>query len=174
MNTSALVNSSLRFVLLLLVQVFIFNQVAWGWGQGDLLFVFVYPLFVAMLPLRLPRPAVILLGFLLGLSVDFFSETIGLHAGALTLTAYLRPFILRLIQPRDGYNIKANPSIYDMGGGWMFRYLALLLLAHLVMFFLLQTFSIYFLSDIVLKTVFSLPASLVVTFAIVLIFNPKA
>ena len=174
MNTSALVNSSLRFVLLLLVQVFIFNQVSWGWGGRDLLFVFVYPLFVALLPLRLPRPAVILLAFLLGLGVDFFSETIGLHAGALTFTAYVRPFILQLIQPRDGYNIKAYPSIKDMGGGWVLRYLALLLLAHLLMFFLLQTFSLYFISDILLKTALSLPASLVVIFALVLIFNPKA
>ncbi len=174
MNSSALVNGSLRFVLLLLTQVFIFNQVAWGWGGRDFLFIFVYPLFVAMLPLRMPRPAVILLGFFLGILVDFFSETLGLHAGALTLMAYVRPFILQLIQPRDGYNIKANPTIMDMGGSWMFRYLALLLLAHLLMFFLLQTFSIYFFSDIALKTVLSLPASLVVCFALVLIFNPKA
>ncbi|WP_116107886.1 hypothetical protein [Lewinella sp. IMCC34191] len=174
MSSSALVNSSLRFVLLLLVQVFIFNQVAWGWGGRDLLFIFVYPIFVALLPLRMPRPAVIFLGFLLGLSVDFFSETLGLHAGALTLTAYLRPFVLQLIQPRDGYNIKVSPTINDMSAGWMFRYLGLLLLAHLLMFFLLQTFSIYFFTDIVLKTVLSLPASLVVSFAIILIFNPKA
>ena len=174
MNTSALVNSSLRFVLLLLVQVIIFNQIAWGWSGRDLLFVFAYPLFVAMLPLRMPRPAVIFLGFLLGLSVDFFSETLGLHAGALTFTAYLRPFILQLLQPRDGYNIKSNPTINDLGGSWMFRYLGLLLLVHLLIFFLLQTFSIFFFSEIVLKTVLSLPASLVVTYAIVLIFNPKA
>ena len=174
MNTSALVNSVLRFVLLLLLQIFIFNQVRWGWGGRDVLFVFVYPLFVALLPMRMPRPAVIVLAFLLGLSVDFFSESVGVHAGALTFTAYVRPFILRLIQPRDGYNIKAYPSINDMGAGWMLRYLALILLAHLLMFFLLHYFSIYFLSDILVNTLLSLPASLVVTFAIVLIFNPKA
>ena len=76
---------ALRFVLLLTAQVFLFNQVAWGWSGREYLFVFVYPLFVALLPLRAPRPLVILLAFLLGISVDFFSETLGLHAGACAL-----------------------------------------------------------------------------------------
>ncbi|WP_116124963.1 hypothetical protein [Lewinella sp. IMCC34183] len=174
MTSTALVNSALRFVGLLLLQVFIFNQVAWGWGGRDYLFVFVYPLFVAMLPLRTPRPLVILLGFLLGLSIDFFSETLGLHAGALTFTAYCRPLVLRILEPRDGYNIKTTPSVAGLGTGRMFRYLGLLLLAHLSAFFLLQAFSLVFAADILLKTVFSLPASLVVMAVLVLIFNPKA
>ena len=174
MTTAALVNSVLRFIGLLLAQVFIFNQVDWGWGGKDYLFVFVYPLFVAMLPLRAPRPLVIVLAFLLGLSIDFFSETLGLHAGALTFTAYCRPLILKMVQPRDGYNIKVSPTINDLGSGWMFRYIALLLLAHLLAFFLLQTFSVFFISDILLKTLLSLPASLVVIAVIVLILNPKA
>ena len=174
MTSTALVNSVLRFIGLLLAQVFIFNQVAWGWGGRDYLFIFVYPLFVAMPPLRTPRPLVILLAFLLGLGVDFFSETLGLHAGALTFAAYCRPLILRVLEPRDGYNIKAVPSIQGMGSGWMFRYLALILLAQLSAFFLLQAFSLVFITDIILKTLLSLPASLVVMAVLVLIFNPKA
>ncbi|NJB84762.1 hypothetical protein GGR26_000507 [Lewinella marina] len=169
-----LINNVLRFVLLLVAQVFVFNQIAWGWSGKDFLFVFVYPLFVALLPLRTPRPLVILLGFLLGLGVDFFSETLGLHAGALTFTAYCRPLILRLVRPRDGYNIKANPTTEDLGSGWMFRYLSLVLLAHLLAFFLLQTFSVLFLTDIIVKTLLSLPASLLVLGALILIFNPRA
>lgn len=174
MTTSALVNSVLRFFLLLAAQVFLFNQIAWGWSGREYLFVFVYPLFVALLPLRTPRPLVILLGFLLGISIDFFSETLGLHAGALTFTAYCRPLILRLVQPRDGYSIKAHPTTTELGNGWMFRYLAFLLLAHLLAFFSLQTFSVLFLSDILLKTLLSLPASLLVLGALILIFNPRA
>ncbi len=174
MTSAALVNSVLRFFGLLLAQIFVFNQVAWGWEGRDYLFIFIYPLFVAMLPLRSPRPVVILLGFLLGLSIDFFSETLGLHAGALAFTAYCRPLVLRMLQPRDGYNIKATPTINDMGSGWMFRYLGLMLLAHLLGFFLLQTFSVFFITDILIKTLLSLPASLVATGVLVLIFNPKA
>ncbi|MBB4078425.1 putative membrane protein [Lewinella aquimaris] len=174
MNTAAAINSAVRFVALLIVQVFVFNQVAWGWGGRDYLFVFVYPLFVAMLPLRTPRPVVILLSFLLGLGIDFFSETLGLHAGALVFTAYARPLILQLVQPRDGYNIKAQPTVADLGSSWMLRYLALILIVHLLVFFLLQTFSIFFFTDIVLKTLLSFPASMLVVVILILIFNPKA
>ncbi len=170
----ALVNSILRFLVLAIVQVFIFNQVAWGWGGKDYLFIFVYPLFVALLPMRMPRPLVILLAFLLGLTIDFFSETLGLHAGALTFTAYCRPLILQLLHPRDGYNIKATPTIGDQGSGWMFRYLFLILLFHVPAFFLLQTFSVLFFSEIVAKTLLTLPASFLVTAILVVLFNPKA
>ena len=162
MTGGAILNGLLRFVLLLIVQVFLFNQVHWGWGGKNYLFILVYPLFVALLPLRAPRPLVIFLGFLLGLSVDFFSESLGIHAGALTLTAYARPLLLKLAEPRDGYNIKAAPSVHDLGRGWMLRYLALILAVHLLAFFALQTFSVYFLGEIVLKSLVSFPASLVV------------
>ena len=150
-----------------------FNQVGWGWGGRTYLSIFIYPLFLALLPLRTPRPVVILLAFVLGLSVDFFSETLGLHAGALTFAAYCRPLILHTVQPRDGYNIKAYPTAHDLGMGWMLTYLTLILLAQLFAFFLLQTFSILFFGEIVLKTVFSLPASLLVMGILVLLFNPK-
>lgn len=174
MSSTAVLNSGLRFVLLLIAQVLVFNQVSWGWGGRNYLFVLVYPLFVAMLPLLAPRPLVILLAFLLGLSVDLLSETLGLHAGALTFTAYCRPLLLHLLEPRDGYNIKASPSVHDLGAGWMFRYLALILLIHLLAFFVLQAFSFYFVAEIALKALVSLPASFVVTGMLILLFNPKA
>lgn len=172
--TPALVfRNGLRFVVLLVAQVFVFNQIGWGWDGRTYLMVFVYPLFAALLPLRTPRPLVILLSFLLGLGIDFFSETLGLHAGALTFTAYVRPFVLQLVQPRDGYSIKARPAVADLGLGWMLSYLALMLLAHLLAFYLLQTFSILFIGEILLKTLCSLPASLLVLGILVLLFNPK-
>ncbi|CAH0999790.1 hypothetical protein LEM8419_01090 [Neolewinella maritima] len=173
MTLAAFFSNFLRFVLLLLAQVFVLNQIAWGWGGRAYLFVFGYPLFVALLPLRTPRPLVIGLSFLLGLSIDFFSETLGLHAGALTATAYARPLILRSLRPRDGYNIKARPSIADLGTGWMAQYLTLLLLVHLLVFFLLQTFSILFAGEIAIKTALSLPASLLTTGIFVLLFSSK-
>lgn len=172
MTPAAVLNSGLRFVGLAVLQVLVFNQVAWGWGGRTYLAIFVYPLFLALLPLRTPRPFVILLSFCLGLTVDFFSETLGLHAGALTFAAYCRPLILHTVRPRDGYNIKASPTVADLGAGWMLPYLALLLLAHLLAFYLLQTFSIYFAGEIVLKTLFSLPASLLTIGILVLLFNP--
>lgn len=174
MTGSVLISNVLRFLGLLALQVLIFNQVAWGWGGRDYLFVFVYPLFVAMLPLRIASPPVIFLGFVMGLSVDLFSETLGLHAGALTFAAYCRPVVLRMTEPRDGYGIKGRPTRADNGTGWLLTYLGGVLLCHCAAFFVLQSFSLSFAVDTALKTTFTVPASLLFLTALVLIFNPRA
>jgi hypothetical protein len=117
---------------------------------------------------------VILLSFLLGLTVDFFSETLGLHAAALTLTAFCRPLILNFLQPRDGYPLKAAPVRRDLGTSWLVSYLAAVLTVHLLAFFLIQSFSLYFVTDVLLKTLFSLPASLIFLVTAMLIIDPRS
>jgi hypothetical protein len=59
-----------------------------------------------------------LLGFLFGLTLDFFTKTPGLHAAACTLIAYLRPFLISLMMPKEKFEISyAEPSVTSMG--WM-------------------------------------------------------
>ena len=174
MNPAALVNSGIRFVLLLILQVFLLQQIRWGWGGKEYLFLFLYPLFVALLPLRMSRGVVMLLGFALGLIIDFFYETLGMHAAALTFTGYFRFLVLRILEPRDGYNIKDNPSSHDLGQGWMLKYLALLFLGHCVFFFSVQAFSFVFLSDILLRSAFTFVPSYLVAVLVMLIFNPRS
>ncbi len=174
MNPAALVNSGIRFVVLLLLQVFLLRQINWGWDGREYLYLFLYPLFVALLPLRMPRGVVLLLGFALGLSIDFFYETLGLHAAALTFTAYFRSLVLRILEPRDGYNIKDNPTGHDLGLRWVLRYLGLLFLGHCIFFFSVQAFSFVFLKDILLKTGFTFVPSYLVAVLVMLIFNPRS
>jgi hypothetical protein len=174
MTAQVVLNNVFRFLLLAVLQVVVFNQIRWGWGGRELLYVFIYPLFVALLPLRMPRPLVIILAFCLGITVDFFSETLGLHAGALTFTAYARPLVLSLLEPRDGYPTKAYPVRADLGINWLIRYLAVVLLVHSLVFFLLQAFSLYFVTEILTKILFTLPASLIFLVTAVLIFDPKS
>ena len=173
MTTGAIFNSGVRFVLLLVIQAFVLQQVRWGFGGVDYLYVFIYPLFVAFLPLFMPRSLVIFLGFLLGLGIDLFYETLGLHAAALTFTAWVRPLVLRLVEPRDGYNIKDGPVAADQGAVWMARYLALLFLLHCISFFTIQAFSFVFLKDILLKVLFTFPVSYLLAGILVIIFNPR-
>lgn len=172
MNDST-INNGLRFFFLLVLQVFLLKQISWGFGGREYLFVFVYPLFLMMLPIRMIRHLVILLGFVLGLSVDLFYETLGIHAAAATLSAFLRPIVLSAVSPREGYNIKHHPTVNDLGWSWFLSYAAWFLGIHLLLFFSIQTFTLYFWADILLKTVFSFIASYAVVVLLVLIFNPK-
>ena len=174
MNQRGVLNSVIRFGLLFLAQVFVLQQIGWGWGGEEYLLVFLTPLFVLLLPLRTPNSLAVLLGFALGLACDLFYETLGLQAAALTFAGYLRGPVLRIFEPRDGYGIKANPSRADLGLGWQLRVLAVLLLGFCLVFFCLQAFSYVYALDIVLRVLFSFPASYFLAVVVLLIFNPQA
>src|SRR5690554_1934845 len=85
------------FLMLALAQVLIFNQIHFG----GYITPFVYILFIMLLPLHSPRYLLMISGFLLGLTIDVFSNTLGMHAAATVFIAYVRPFILRSISNRE-------------------------------------------------------------------------
>jgi hypothetical protein len=73
-------------------------------------------MFILWLPFSVPRISLLILGFLLGLSLDYFTMTIGLHAAACTLIAYVRPFVVNVLIPKDTseFNYR-EPSPRSMG-----------------------------------------------------------
>ncbi len=174
MIDGALINNVLRFILLVLAQWLLFQQIGYSWGDRSLLSVLVYPLFIMLLPLRTPATLVVVLGFLAGISVDYFYQTPGLHAAAATFTGFARPLVLRLYEPREGYNLKDSPVKEDLGSTWFLRYSATLLIGHLFFYFMVQAFSHLFIVDVILRTLISFVASWLIVVALVFIFNPKS
>ena len=79
----------IRFIILWILQVLIFNQLEFGFG----IHMMIYPLFIMLLPFDLGILSLLLYAFLLGLSIDIFSNTYGLHASSLLMMAYFRPII---------------------------------------------------------------------------------
>ena len=170
----AITNSIIRFILLWTLQVFILRQFVWGWGGQIYLQVHAYPLFILLLPLRTSRLLVLTLAFALGLAIDWFSETLGMHAAALVFTAFLRAPILAVLEPREKYALNAAPTKVSQNDAWFFRYAGLLMLAHLFFYFSVEAFTFVYLKAIVLKTIVSWVASMGFILALVYIFNPKA
>jgi len=168
-----LVSNAIRFAILLFLQVFIFRQISLGWGGAEYIFVFVSPLFVALLPLRTPRPLVVFIAFLFGLSVDLFYETLGVHAAAATFAGYARQFVLAILEPRDGYKVKASPDGKDLSQGWWFRYLGALAIAYTLFYFSMEAFSPVFWWQIVVKTVFTAPISWLLCLIVVAFLRPR-
>lgn len=144
-----------RFALLVLFQVLIFNNIE----LGGYLNPFIYTLFILLLPFETPGWIVILSGFFLGLSVDILSETLGMHTAATTFMAYLRPIALSMVSPRDGYESGSFPRVYYYGFIWFLQYSLILIFAHHTVLFLTELFRIqdffYVLLRIILSTVFS-------------------
>ena len=55
-----------------------------------------------------------LLAFFIGLSLDVFKSTPGMHASAMVVLGYARPYLLKIIEPREGFDVLKSPSIYSM------------------------------------------------------------
>ncbi|MEM9836107.1 MAG: hypothetical protein AAF828_06370, partial [Bacteroidota bacterium] len=116
----------------------------------------------------------ILAGFVFGITIDLFYETLGLHAAAATFSAFIRPMVLQMVKPQEEYNIKASPTGDYLGWNWFARYTAWFLLFHLLFFFSVQAFTPVYWQDILLKTFFTYVASYFAILFVNYIFNPKA
>jgi hypothetical protein len=122
---------------LLLFQVAVLNEVSlFGLGRP-----FVYPMILLVLPFDSNRAGVLGLAFVLGLILDSFSNTPGLHAASLVLVAWLRPHVADLLTPKAGYEGGDRPRIASLGPIWFVPYAGILLAAHHTAFFVLEVFS---------------------------------
>ena len=135
MNSGFFINI-IRFILLVLVQVLVFNRLNFFGFINPM----VYILFLYWYPIKENRAAFIGLSFLLGLSIDFFSDTMALHSAATITIAYLRPVIMRFI---FGINYEFQSfKLSNTTRAQQFTFLALLILVHHLVYFSLEIFSI--------------------------------
>jgi hypothetical protein len=171
MNNIIVVNI-LRFVGLVLLQGLVFKNIAVGWEDFPYLHIIVFPLFILLLPLRTPRLLVIFLGFVIGISVDFLYDTLGVHASATVFTAFARAMVLKLLEPRGGYNMSYSPTIARMGIGWFVQYVSILIFAHVFFYYSVEAFTFVYIADILIKTLVSFLASMVFIMIFQLLFNP--
>jgi rod shape-determining protein MreD len=145
----------IRFVLLVLFQVLIFNNIELGGYLNPC----IYTLFIILLPFETPSWLVLLSGFFIGLSVDIFSETLGMHTAATVFMAYLRPMALSMVAPRDGYEAGSYPRVFYYGLTWFLQYTLILIFAHHTVLFLTELFRLqdifHILLRILLSTIFS-------------------
>lgn len=124
----------LRFALYAGVHVLLISRLV----LFDLGWCFFYLGFLLFLPIATPIVVQLLLSFGLGLTIDIFYDTGGLHAAAAVLLGFLRPWVLRLLTPRDGYDSADSVNVHQMGWQWFSVYMALLVTLHHAAFFLLE------------------------------------
>jgi hypothetical protein len=150
---SDLVRNTIRFVLFILIQVYVLFQIP---PLHRFIVPYIYFLYILWLPFRIPRGTLTLIAFLFGMSLDFFTKTPGLHAAPCVLIAYLRPFLVNILIPQEGaeQNYK-SPSITSMGLAPYATYILILTLLHntyLVLLEWLQFGSFWFFLGKVLAT----------------------
>jgi hypothetical protein len=164
-----IVKHSIRFILFLLVQAFVFNQLEIGLGIQ----LMVYPLFIFLLPIEINIFLLMVLAFSLGYGIDIMSNTYGLHASSALLIAYGRPYLFKLFEPRDGYLPGAELSIFTMGYAWFSTVFGIILAVHTLWFFFIEQFKFSEFWFILLKTILGVPLSLGICILIQLLFLKK-
>lgn len=126
----------LRYFVLVLVQVLIIKNIE----LGRFINPFIYVLFIIALPFETPRTLLLFISFILGITIDMFYDTSGMHAAACVLIAYIRPGILKLFSPRDGYEFGIQPTIQYLGVPWFLSYAGILVFVHHLFLFFIEIF----------------------------------
>lgn len=123
-----IVKNIVRLIVILLIQLFILNNIP---PLHQFIVPYLYFVFLLWLPFRITRITLLFIGLLLGLLVDMFYKTPGLHAAASVLIAFIRPFIIGLLLPKETTEWgNEEPSRYTMGPMPYTTYIIMLTLLH--------------------------------------------
>ncbi len=164
-----------RFCILLMLQVIVLNKITLHWftsPSGALFNPLIYPLFILLLPFETPVWVLLILGFLMGLAVDSFMNTAGMHAAALILLAYLRTNVLNALLPRNPTEyVNMEPSVKNMGWSPFLVFCGFLLLLHHIVFFSLESWGFNSIGALMLKIATSFITSMVFILIYVLLFT---
>lgn len=126
------------FIVLVTAQVFVFDKIQLNGYINP----YVYVLFILMLPFDISGILLLLSSFFLGLTIDLFNHTPGMHAAASTFMAFSRPGIIRLVGRREDVQPGDYPSIRETGIPWFVAYTGILVFLHHFLLFYIEVFRI--------------------------------
>jgi hypothetical protein len=127
------------FVLVITLQLFIFNNIQLSGYINP----YIYIAFILFLPYSTPRWLLLILGFFIGLTLDSFMNTYGMHSTATTFMAFVRPFVLSILSDREDVDKKGIPTINSNSFTWFIKYVIVLVLAHHLVLFFTESFSFF-------------------------------
>jgi cell shape-determining protein MreD len=166
MNSAISINI-IRFLVLVLFQALIGNHINFlGYINP-----YIYILFIILYPTKNNRVLFIFLSFLLGLSIDLFTDSGGIHAAACVFVAYARPLLLRSSFGVQYENYALKFDNIELGD--KLSYITFLTLLHHTILFSLEIFSISKIILIFQKTLFSSIFTILMCMLITIIFSRK-
>jgi len=170
MTTSKIVlYNSMRFFLLILIQVLILNNI----NLGGFINPYFYIYFILLLPFEISGWLLLLLSFLLGAGIDAFTNTLGLNISACLAMGFARPYIIRSISTGTDSLLGDSPSLKNQGLKWFLYYsISLVLIHHFVLFYLEAfRFTEFFMTffRMILSSIFTLLLVMISEY----LFNPR-
>ncbi len=163
MNSNLILRNIGRFLLLVLLQLLVFNNVYLGGYINPC----IYLLFIAMLPTNTGRIPMMLIAFATGFCIDLFSNMPGFHTFACTLAGFVRGIWLDKILLHDTEEAIETPSFRTVAFSQFAIYLFLLYFIFFLVYFLITIFSLRDLHTIL----FSALLSSIVSWILALIYQ---
>jgi len=132
-----LIQNIARFILLMLIQVLVLNNVQFLGFINP----YIYVLFIISLPVKTPRWFSLILAFALGITMDIFTNTLGLHAFACVLVAFLRnPLIKIFALNEDNIDFTPSFSTFRTKADYV-KYVFIIVLIHHFTLYYMEVFS---------------------------------
>lgn len=168
---SDLVKNIFRVFIFIVVQVYVLDKLP---PLHRYVIPVLYYLFILWLPFSLNRLSLLLIAFVTGLTLDYFTQTPGLHAAACVLIAYVRPFIISILMPKDTaeFNYR-EPSPRAMGWAPYSVYVFILTVLHHTYLTLLEWLQFGTFLDFIIKVLSTTGISLLLIFTVELLFPRK-
>lgn len=165
--TNPIISNSIRFVVLVLLQVLLLNNINFlGYINP-----YLYVLFLILFPFNTSQPLFLFIAFLLGLTIDMFEDSGGINAAACVVAAFIRPVILRFSfgVSYDYQTIKLSATPF----GARLSYILILVFVHHLVLFTLEIFDFSHFLLILKKTLFSGIFTVLLILISLALFKPK-
>lgn len=164
---SALLNNLARFILLLAAQVLLFNNINFLGFINP----FPYILFIILYPVNGNKYGLLAASFLLGLLMDLFLNSGGVHATACLVLAFYRPAIFKFSfgLSYEYQTVRLN----DVVTPERFSFLFLAIVMHHVVLFVLEIFTFNFFFSIIVRTLASTLFTLIISLLIIYLIKPN-
>ncbi len=152
----------ISFLLLVLAQVLLLNNIHLFGAQA-----YLYVIFLITFPITVSSKILMPISFLLGLCIDIFTGTYGIHAATTTFIAFVRPFLLRILAPLNDMSEVETLSFSGQKINFIWFSIVLVLLHHFVLL-MLEAFSFKYIEVVLFKTLLSSIYTLVLMFCLFL------
>ena len=151
---------AILFVVLVLLQVFLFSRI----GISIYVHPLVYIAFILLLPIEIAPLSGLLLGLLMGVTMDLFMATAGVNTIATLFAAFCRPTLLLLTLGKDEVKDGGVPNVNRLGMKKFIKYAYTLILLHGIVFFLFEVLSFHLILFTLLRIVLSSLATLLLVY----------
>ncbi len=166
---NVIVLNIVRFLSLGLAQVLIFNNM----NFGSYINPSVYILFILLLPVRINGGLLLVLSFITGLYIDYFANSMGLHASVCVVVGFIRPSIINLFFRNQEFASNEGVTPFSVGWQGFIKYSLVLVLAHQVLMFYLEVMSFNNFFFTLSKSLLSSAVTLLIIVIVMLIFGKR-